>query len=362
MDCEQRRQALWEKVKANGLDAFLVLNVESSDLPNLRYLTGFTGSFGVLVLGERTLLLTDSRYTEQARRQVQGLPVEEVKGRWLTFLVERLHALGVKRVGLGTYRTSLYLYQEMGKLAQGVELVPQTGLVEELRRTKAPEEVERIHEAIELTERGLQEILGRVKRGRTERDLALELEFWYRQEGAEDVAFELIVASGPGSSMPHYRAGGRNLAGGDVVLFDIGVRIDGYCSDLTRVVALGSPSPQVKEVYELVLEANKAGLDAVKAGRSGQEVDRAARQVIEAAGKGERFGHGLGHGLGMEVHEAPRVAPTSEDVLSPGDVVTVEPGVYLPGEFGIRIEDVVVVTDEGCRVLTSFPKDELIVL
>jgi len=358
----RRRERLWQRTRERGLDAFVVINVEGSDRPNLRYLSGFTGSFGVLVVGEKSLFATDSRYTEQAGNEVAGLTVEEVKGRWLPWLAERLAALGVRRVGVGTHRTSLYIYHELTRLGAGIEFVPQDGMVEELRRVKSSEEVERIAAAARLTDDGLRWALGELKPGRREREVALDLEFWYRRQGAEDVAFDLIVASGPSSAMPHYRAGERKIAKGDVVLLDIGVRLEGYCSDLTRVVAVGTPSEEVRDIYRLVLDANRAGLAAVADGKSGQEVDRAGRAVIEKAGHGERFGHGLGHGLGLEVHEAPSVAPTSEDVLAVGNVATIEPGVYLPGRFGIRIEDLIAVTEDGCRILSSFPKDQLVVL
>ncbi|MFH1609583.1 MAG: Xaa-Pro peptidase family protein [Candidatus Bipolaricaulota bacterium] len=362
MNHARRRERLWQGTRERGLDAFVVINVEGSDRPNLRYLSGFTGSFGILVVGEKALFATDSRYTEQAGKETAGLPVEEVKGRWLPWLAERLAALGVRRVGVGTHRTSLYVYQELTRLGAGIEFVPQDGMVEELRRVKSPDEIEKVAAAARLTDEGLQWALGELKPGRREREVALDLEIWYRRQGAEGVAFDLIVASGPGSAMPHYRAGERKIARGDVVLFDVGVRLDGYCSDLTRVVAVGPPSAEVRDVYSLVLEANRAGLAAVQVGKSGQEVDRTVRELIEKAGHGERFGHGLGHGVGLEVHEAPRVGPLSEDVLASGMVVTIEPGVYLPGRFGVRIEDLVAVGEDGCRVLSSFPKDELLVL
>ena len=362
MDYAARREELWRRVRERGLDAFVVVNVERSDRPNLRYLTGFTGSFGILVVGEKPLFVTDSRYTEQAGKEVAGLPVEEVKGRWLPWLAERLAALGVRRVGIGAHRTSVHVYQELTRLAPAVEFLPQSGPVEELRRVKSPDEIERISAAAELTDAGLNWVLGELRPGRGERDVALDLEIWYRRHGAAAAAFDLIVASGPGSAMPHYRPSERPIARGDVVLFDIGVQMNGYSSDLTRVVAVGPPSREVRDVYRLVLDANRAGLAAVAAGRVGKDVDRAARDVIAGAGYGERFGHGLGHGVGLEVHEAPSVGPTSEDTLAVGNVVTIEPGVYLPGRFGIRIEDLVAVTEDGCRVLSSFPKDELIVL
>lgn len=358
----ERRDRLWKKLRERGLDAFAVINVERSDRANLLYLTGFTGSFGILIVAENPLFVTDSRYTEQAGKEVAGLPVEEVKGRWLPWLAERLKALGVAKVGLGTQRTSLHVYQELTRLAPGIEFVPHTGLVEELRRIKSEEEIERIARAARLTDEGLRWIVRRLAPGQRERDVALDLEIWYRRQGANGVAFDLIVASGAGSALPHYRPGEREIARGDVVLFDIGVQVDGYCSDLTRVVAVGSPSAEVRGVYRVVVNANRAGLAAVRAGKGGKEVDQAARDVIAQAGYGERFGHGLGHGVGLEVHEAPAVGPASEDVLAAGNVVTIEPGIYLPGRFGIRIEDLVAVTEDGCRVLSAFPKDELLVV
>ncbi|MBC7221600.1 aminopeptidase P family protein [Candidatus Bipolaricaulota bacterium] len=357
----ERREKLWEKVRAQGVDAFLLVNVEGSEQPNLRYLTGFTGTFGILIVAEETLFLTDPRYTEQAKNQVD-LEVLEVRGRWIPQVIMRLRELGVKRVGIGSTRTTLYLFEELKKAGEGLEFVPIGAPVEELRRVKSEEEIEKIKEAVELTEAGLQWILGKIKPGMREREVALELEFWYRKEGADDVAFDLIVAAGPQSAMPHHRAGEYLLKKGEIVLFDIGARVDGYCADLTRTVALGEPDKEAKEAYKLVLRANEAGIQAIKAGVSGKDVDAKARKILEEAGLGEHFGHGLGHGVGLEVHEGPRLSATSEDILVLGNVVTVEPGVYFPGKFGIRIEDLVVVSEDGARVLSAFPKDELIVV
>jgi len=363
MDYAARRAKLRRRLAEEGLDAFLVINIEGSDRPNLRYLTGFTGSAGGLIVGkEGDVFATDSRYTERAAREVPDLPAEKLPGRWLDWLADRLSSLGAKRVGIGAHQTSLWLYRELEKRLKGVELVPLEGWVEALRRVKDPEEVERIAAAAKLTDEGLRWILGRLKPGVTEREAALELEMWYRRNGAEHIAFDLIVAFGEGSSMPHYLPGERELREGDLILMDIGAKVDGYCADLTRVVALGRPAPEARAIYELVLAANRAGLEAVRAGVTGVEVDRAARAVIEAAGHGDKFGHGLGHGVGLEVHEGPRLSPVSEDTLEAGMVVTVEPGVYLPGKFGVRIEDLVVVRPDGCEILSSFPKEELLVL
>lgn len=338
-----------------------MVNVEGSEQPNLRYLTGFTGTFGILIVAEEALFLTDPRYTEQAKNQVD-LEVLEVRGRWIPQVIMRLRELGVKRVGIGSTRTTLYLFEELKKAGEGLEFVPIGAPVEELRRVKSEEEIEKIKEAVELTEAGLQWILGKIKPGMSEREVALELEFWYRKEGADDVAFDLIVAAGPQSAMPHHRAGEYPLKKGEIVLFDIGARVNGYCADLTRTVALGEPDKEAKEAYKLVLRANEAGIQAIKAGVSGKDVDAKARKILEEAGLGEHFGHGLGHGVGLEVHEGPRLSATSEDILVLGNVVTVEPGVYFPGKFGIRIEDLVVVSEDGARVLSAFPKDELIVV
>lgn len=357
----RRRERLWQRLQGQGVDAFLLVNVEGSDQPNLRYLTGFTGTFGILLLAEKTRFFTDPRYTEQARKQVD-LEVCEVRGRWLSRVIEELKALGTKKVGIGSTRTTLHLFEELKKAGEGLEFVPLGAPVEELRRVKTEEEIKKIKEAVELTEFGLHQILKKIRPGMSERDVALELEFWYRKEGAEDVAFELIVAGGPQSALPHHRAGNRILREGEVVLFDIGAKLDGYCADITRVVALGMPGKEVREAYALVLSANQAGIAAVRPGAAGQHVDGQARTIIEKAGLGESFGHGLGHGVGLEVHEGPRLSSTSEDTLVPGNVVTVEPGVYFPGRFGIRIEDMVVVTENEAQIITTFPKEEMVVL
>ncbi|MGC9530108.1 MAG: M24 family metallopeptidase [Candidatus Bipolaricaulaceae bacterium] len=362
MDTRGRRARLRERAEREGLDAVLVVNVEGSDQPNLRYLTGFTGSFGLLILGEKELLATDSRYLEQAGRQVQDLAVERVTGDWHRWLGRRLGELQLRRAALGARTTSVQVFQELGRQAPSTELVAADGWVEALRRRKSAPEVDCLARAARLTDEGLRWVLGKLRPGMTEREVALELEMWYRRHGAEHVAFDLIVAAGPHSSMPHHRPGDRPLEEGQLTLFDIGARVDGYCADLTRVVALGRVDPQMRAIYELVLAANQAGLEAVRAGVSGVEADRAAREVIAAAGHADQFGHGLGHGVGMEVHEAPRLSPTSTDELEDGMVVTVEPGVYLPGQFGVRIEDLVVVRPDGCEILSGFPKEELLVL
>ncbi len=362
MDYARRRAALTHRARSEGFDAFLVINVEQSDHANLLYLTGFTGSFGVLWVGEEAWMGTDSRYSEQASGQIGVLPVREVRGSWSAWFAETLKNTEAQRIAVAGGHVSVKLLDDLQERVPGIRLEPTEDWVEELRKLKDAEEVERIGTAAQLADEGLKWILGRIRPGMTEREVALDLEVWYRRQGAEAVAFDLIVAGGPHSSRPHHRPGDRTVAEGDLLLFDVGVQLDGYCSDLTRTVAMGQASTRAREVYAQVLAANQAGLEAVRAGAAGADADAAARQVLDEAGLASHFGHGLGHGLGLEVHEAPRLSPTSSDTLEAGMVVTVEPGVYFPGDFGVRIEDLVVVRSDGCEVLSGFPKQELLTL
>lgn len=360
MDSFRRRQTrLHGKTEAEGLDAFLVLSLEGSDYANLFYLTGFPGSFGILIVDEEPLFLTDPRYSERVQAELPHLTLAEVRGNWLEGLAAELSARGHRRVALNSRTTTVKLLQKLREEVRGVEFVPVDGWVEELRAVKDEGEVERIRSAVSLAEEGLAWALERLRPGITEREVALDLEMWYRRHGADDVAFELIVAFGEHSAMPHYRPtpGTRALGEGDVVLFDVGVRVDGYCSDLTRTFSFGEPVDEFRRVYDLVREANERAIAGIAAGISGVDADRLAREVIEQGGLGERFGHGLGHGVGIQVHEAPRLSTTSEDTLREGMVVTIEPGIYLPARFGVRIEDLAVVRPGGLEVLTSFPKD-----
>jgi len=252
-----------------------------------------------------------------------------------------------------------------GKLAEkggeGVELVAAGGLVERLREVKEPGELERIREAARLATSVLEEVLGRGLAGRTERDVALDIESSIRTGGGEDPSFPAIVAAGPHGALPHAEPRDAEIPAGTLVVIDWGARLDGYCSDCTRTIATGPVDSAAEEVYELVRAAQADALAAVRAGADARAVDAVAREMIETAGHGERFGHGLGHGVGLEVHEGPRLSKQTEDVLAAGNVVSVEPGVYLPGEVGGRIEDLVAVTDDGADVFTSYPKELTVV-
>jgi Xaa-Pro aminopeptidase len=318
---------------------------------NVRYLTGFESTnAAVLVEPERTRLFTDFRYAERARA-VEGVEFEETKRYIYSDLAELLHG----RVG---FEADALTYANWDLLHQGgVDLVPRWGLVESLRGVTEPEELYAIGRATEATNATYERLAEEQFAGRTEKDIAWRMEQLFHDEGADGLAFPIDIASGPTAASPHAVSGDRVVQQGDLVIVDAGAIVDGYCSDCTRTFAVGEVSDSLRETYEVVRRGQQAGLDAVRAGVSGRDADAAARAVITDAGYGENFGHGLGHGVGLLVHEAPVLRPESEDVLAAGNVVTVEPGIYLSGVAGIRIEDLVVVTEAGCDVLTTFPKD-----
>ncbi len=324
-----------------------------TDLVNVRYLTGFGGTNGACVCGqEERFFLTDFRYTERAEAEVEGWEVITVKDDWLGGIAERLKG----KTGFEDQQMTVRLREKLEeKLPDGVELEAAGGMVERLRRVKDADELAAIAAAAELADEVWAWSLERGLVGRSELDVARAAEARIREQGAEP-SFPTIVAAGPNGALPHAEPGEREIGAGEMVVFDMGAKLDGYCSDGTRTCATGEPGDQARQVYATVLEAQSAALAAVKPEVGGEELDGVAREVIEAAGHGERFGHGLGHGVGLEVHEEPRVSPRSDDVLASGEVVTIEPGVYLPGELGVRIEDLVVVTEEGHRNLSGTPK------
>jgi Xaa-Pro aminopeptidase len=331
------------------LDRFLV-----TDLTNVRYLTGFTGTNGACVCGPGLrLFLTDFRYTERAAAEVEGWEPLTLAGDWLKGIAERLQG----RVGFEDDQMSVRLLEKLKeKLADGTEMVAAGGRVEKLRRVKDDEELAAIAEASELADEVWRWSLEQGLAGRSEREVARAAEARIRELGG-DPSFPAIVAAGPDGALPHAEPGEREIGRGELVVFDMGASLDGYCSDGTRTFATGDPGEEGRAVYEVVRRAQQAALEAIHAGVTGEDVDGAARTVIDGAGYGDRFGHALGHGVGLEVHEGPRLAQRSDDVLTAGEVVTVEPGIYLPGKLGVRIEDLVVVSDEGLRNLSALPKE-----
>ncbi|GBD46617.1 Aminopeptidase YpdF [bacterium HR41] len=348
----RRVERLIAALRDKQLDALLV-----TDRADVRYLSNFSGSNGTLVVGhEHRVLVTDFRYTEQARAEVRGgfEVVEEGQdmARALARLVSGRVAFDEAQV---TVRSHRRLREAVG---EGVELVPVAGLVAALRKRKDEGEVAAIAAAAELADTALRRVLEQGVGGRSESELSWELERAMRELGAEGLAFPPIVAFAAHAALPHAQPRrDARVEGRGLLLFDWGAKLDGYCSDCTRTFAVGAIGSDERSVYELVLEAQRAALAEVRVGKSCAELDRIARTVIEEAGYGDRFGHGLGHGIGLEVHEEPRLSRAGEGELEGGEVVTIEPGVYLPGRFGVRIEDLVVVEGDSPRVLSGIDKE-----
>ena len=355
-----------------GVDALLVTR-----LPNVHYLTGFTGSAGMLLVSAAdALLVTDGRYRDQASEQVGSAGVEARVAIGATQSAQRdvvsaaVADTGAGRLGLEAHGVTWAQQRAFAdEWFPGVELLATTDLVEGLRRLKDDGEVARIQAACTIADETLAALLPTLASGPTELDFAIALEFAMRERGASGNSFDPIVASGPNGAKPHARPSDRVIGRGELVVIDFGCIVDGYCSDMTRTVSVGDPGPEARHLYDVVLESQAAGSRAVGPGVVCRDVDQASRGVIEAAGWGDAFVHGTGHGVGIEIHEAPRVGSTSADTLAPGAVVTVEPGVYLTGIGGVRIEDTLVVVSpgegapgrgpngSGSRVLTNSPKD-----
>lgn len=364
---DQRIARLADALAQRGVQRLIV-----SAPANVRYLTGYTGSNGIAAIAASGCataheLLTDFRYETQAQAEVGAhAPSCEcviVTGDLVQAAGKMLAEQSPQRVGFDQNDLSVARHERLAdELGEGFELVACGGMVEQLREVKDEQEAQRIAAATQLADRALSEILQEGLIGRSERAVAIALESRMRVLGAQAPSFPSIVASGPHGALPHAQPRDRPIEAGTLVTIDWGCVLDGYCSDCTRTYAAGPVSEHHREIYAIVLAAQEAGLQAVAAGRSGKEIDAVARDVIEAAGYGERFGHGLGHGVGIEIHEGPRLSKTaSDDPLRIGNVVTVEPGIYLPGDLGVRIEDLVVVGEGGLRVVTGLPKELTVV-
>lgn len=355
MDHRTRRGRLAARLDDLEVDALLITR-----LVNVRYLTGFTGSNGQLLISDEPVLFTDFRYEEQSAKEAPDLARRIYTDAFRDELRTVLEEAGTTRLGFERHGVTYESYESLRKL-EGVELVPVGSEVERLRWEKDVEEIALLERAQEVTDSAFEEIVGKLAEGMTEREVAFELELAMRRGGAERIGFDTIAAFGESAAEPHHHPTDRPLGRGDLVKLDFGCVVEGYHSDMTRTLALGDPGDELRAVYDVVARAQRAGEEAVRAGVAGSEADEAARRVIEEAGHGDRFGHSLGHGVGLEIHEGPTLRKTSEDVLPVGAVVTVEPGIYLPGLGGVRIEDAVVVEEGGCRPMPTTPK-ELIVL
>ncbi|CAG7642414.1 M24 family metallopeptidase [Paenibacillus allorhizosphaerae] len=354
---QQRIRRLRELLHEKGLKAVLITNAT-----NRLYMTGFTGSAGyVLITEDRAVLLTDFRYMTQAPQQAAGYEVIEHAPSPMETVKELLTKAGITKLGFEQNDLTYGSYRAYAEKLSGIELVPTDALVETLRMIKDAGELAVMQEAADLADRTYTHILGVIKSGLKELDIALEIEMFMRKNGAASTSFETIVASGERSALPHGKASDRVIGTNEFVKLDYGAYYKGYCSDITRTVVLGKPTDKHREIYDIVLEAQLTALERIRPGMTGREADAVSRDIIARYGYGDHFGHGLGHGLGMEVHEAPRLSKLGDIVLTPGMTVTVEPGIYLPGFGGVRIEDDIVITETGNRRLTQSSKD-LIVL
>jgi len=363
MSTAGRIAGLRAKLDERGLDALLVSHPQ-----NRRYLSGFTGSAGYLLIsGEEPVIATDFRYFEQAEQEASGFRLHAIsQSPAEAWLPELLAGLGGKKVGIEAEHLPYAAYKRFAKAVADIpqgerpRLAATSGLVEGLRAIKEPDELAAIQAAVDLGDAAFAHVSERLAPGWSEREAAWEIERYVREHGGEAVSFETIVAGGAWGAMPHASPRDRRLEAGEAVVIDLGVRRDGYCSDLTRTLFLGEPDDRFRRVYDIVLGAQLAALELIEAGMTGEQAHFLAHRVIAEAGYGEEFGHGLGHGVGLEVHEAPRLGRGSSDALADGMVMTIEPGIYVKGWGGVRIEDVAVMENGRLRVLTHAPKTEQI--
>jgi len=348
-----RQQKLRQGLVERQVDAILISQPE-----NRYYLSGFAGSAGFLLITPRdAVLATDFRYTEQAKIQAPDYQVFQIAGDTADWLPKLLAEFNLKRLGFEAGDITFATYRQfndiLGKAEPSLELVPVEGLVESLRAKKEPEEIELITKAVELTENALEYVTAVIHRGMMEKELAWEIEKFLREKGGEAVPFDLIVASGPNSALPHAKPSPRTIGAGEPVVIDIGAKCGSYCADLSRTICLSPRDDTFNRVFDTVLRAQEAALMAIREGMTGDEADSLARKVIEQAGYGEAFGHALGHGIGLAPHELPRLGPRSPERLADGMAFTVEPGIYLVGWGGVRIEDDVVMENGKARVISK---------
>ncbi|OEH85641.1 hypothetical protein BHU72_02260 [Desulfuribacillus stibiiarsenatis] len=353
---QNRLEKLRQLLQKQSLDAYITTKQE-----NRQYISNFTGTSGyLLVTANDAVLFTDSRYMEQAKEQINkgGVSIRVIEHDslyWKT-IVQWLQQQSIQELGFDSSNTTFDTYTLWKEQWNNIDLKPTNDLIAILRMVKDASEISGIKQATQLTDEAFQSVLGMIRPGIREIEIALALEFYVKKRGAQQLAFDIIVASGKRSALPHGVATNKMIEPGDFITIDFGIKLNGYCSDMTRTVVAGKASNRQKEIYQTVLTAQQLVLDNIKAGMTGKNVDEIARNYIYQNGYRGYFGHGLGHGLGQEVHEGPRLSPTSDTILIPGMVVTVEPGIYIPNFGGVRIEDDVVIENNGCMILNSTPK------
>jgi Xaa-Pro aminopeptidase len=345
-------------------DRFQELNVDGvliTSQYNRRFITGFTGTAGVALISEdKAVFITDFRYVEQANKQIEGFEVVQHKAAILEEIATQAELLGIKRLGFEEDHVSFSTFRSYRESIKA-ELVPLSGVIEKLRLIKSDTEIKILKEATDIADAAFKHILTFIRPGKTELEVSNELEFFMRKQGAASSSFDIIVASGYRSALPHGVASDKIIESGDFVTLDFGAYYKGYCSDITRTVAVGQPNDQLKTIYDVVLQAQLRGMAGIKPGISGKQADALTREYITEKGYGEYFGHSTGHGIGLEVHEGPGLSMKSDIILEPGMVVTVEPGIYIAGVGGVRIEDDTVITKDGNESLSHSTK-ELIIL
>ena len=354
---KDRPHRLVAQLSERELDAMLISAPE-----NRRYLSGFTGSAGYLLLSTgNAVLVTDSRYTEQATGQAPDYRVVQVKGGW-DWLMELLKENGIKRLGFESQHMTVATYNDLLDAVKAkedlgqVSLVAASGITEALRITKDSDELVSLQKAIDASDAAMSAVCPTIEEGMTEREVALRMESAMRDFGSEGTSFETIVAAGPNGAMAHHRPSDTLIRRGEPIVIDMGAQVGGYCSDITRTVVVGEPDETFHKIYDIVLGAQLTAINTVRAGMTGEECDGLSRTVIGEAGYGDNFGHSLGHGVGLEVHENPRVGPKAANTLEPGMVFTVEPGIYLTGWGGVRIEDIVILGEDGAKPLSKASK------
>lgn len=343
-------------IKENDIEAFLVIKPE-----NIRYLSGFTGTSGQLLITQRiNYLITDFRYIDQAKMQCPDYEIVKQERKMIDTIKDICLQENIKYIAFEEEQMVFKMYETYYQALKPIKFIPSSQFLTTIRSIKDEEEITSLKKAVSLADEAFSHIIQYIKPGVREKEIALELEFFLRKKGAEAKPFDFIVASGERGALPHGVASDKPIANGDLVTMDFGCILNGYCSDITRTVCIGTSSIKQREIYNIVLEAQITGINCLKTNMKCEDADRISREVIEKAGYGEYFGHCLGHGVGMEVHEEPRLAKGNDNLLQPGMVVTIEPGIYIPSYGGIRIEDMVLIHENHIEILTKSCKDMLI--
>ncbi len=354
----QRRIAdLRSEMQRQKIDVFI-----SSFLPTTKYLCGFHGSNGLLIVTKsKSYFLTDFRYDEIIQTEVSADVKIVMQGSLSKAASEKKIFSSLKNIAFEKDRLTVSEFENLKKNLSGKKLIPVSGIVENLRTVKDDAEIQTLKLAFSISDKVFQSIIGMIKPGMTELEISAEISYLHKKFGAQNDAFDVIVASGVRGSLPHGNATSKKIGNNEFVTLDFGCVMDGYHSDMTRTICVGKPTAEMKKVYRIVLDAQQKACDAVRSGIAAKKIDAIARKHIQSRGYGKYFGHSVGHGVGLEIHELPRIAPKSKEKLNSGNVITIEPGIYIPKKFGVRIEDTVVVRDRGCEILTGSPKGLIII-